>query len=79
MVILTILYIYIFFGEDNLSRKCDICGKKPIFGSNISHSKRHTNRRWLPNIHKTTITLGGLTQRVKICTRCLRTINKPAV
>ncbi|MDP2719421.1 MAG: 50S ribosomal protein L28 [Dehalococcoidia bacterium] len=59
-----------------MSRKCDICGKKPSYGSNVSHSKRHTNRRWLPNIHKSTITLDGVGYRVKICTRCMRTATK---
>ncbi|MQY73348.1 MAG: 50S ribosomal protein L28, partial [Dehalococcoidia bacterium] len=27
--------------------KCDICGKSPQFGHNVSHSKRHTKRRWV--------------------------------
>ncbi|MHB9034805.1 MAG: 50S ribosomal protein L28, partial [Anaerolineae bacterium] len=29
---------------------CDMCGKDPQFGHNVSHSKRHTNRRWTPNV-----------------------------
>ena len=56
--------------------KCEICGKTPQFGHNVSHSKRHTNRMWKPNIHKATIISGGRPVRVKLCTRCLRTRNK---
>ncbi|MFC1970183.1 50S ribosomal protein L28 [Chloroflexota bacterium] len=58
--------------------KCEICGKGAQFGHNVSHSKRHTNRRWLPNIHRTTIMVEGRKTKVKICTRCMRTQNKTA-
>ena len=56
--------------------KCDICGKGPTFGHNVSHSKRRTNRRWMPNIQKATIEIDGRVRQVSICTRCLRTHNK---
>ena len=55
---------------------CQICGKKPNYGHNVSHAKNHTNRRWMPNIQATHIQVDGEYQRVKICTRCLRTISK---
>ncbi|MDD5509383.1 MAG: 50S ribosomal protein L28 [Dehalococcoidales bacterium] len=58
--------------------KCDLCGKSPQFGHNVSHSKRHTNRRWLPNIHPVTITVDGKQTQLNLCTRCLRTQNKTA-
>ena len=56
--------------------KCDICGKSPQFGHNVSHSKQHTNRRWLPNIHSVTLTIEGKSKRLNLCTRCLRTQHK---
>lgn len=56
--------------------KCEMCGKSPQFGHNVSHSKRRTNRMWRPNIQKTTIMVDGHSKRVNICTRCLRTLNK---
>ncbi len=56
--------------------KCDICGKSPQFGHNVSHSKRHTNRRWVPNIHPATVTINGQLKRLNLCTRCLRTQHK---
>ncbi len=56
--------------------KCEICGKTPQFGHNVSHSKRRTNRRWVPNIHPATVTINGQLKRLTLCTRCLRTQHK---
>jgi len=58
--------------------KCNICGKSALFGHNVSHSKRHTIRRWLPNIQRTTIMVEGKKAKVTLCTRCLRTQYKTA-
>jgi large subunit ribosomal protein L28 len=57
--------------------KCDICGKKPLTGNNVSHSMHHTKRKWRPNIQKTTVFQAGRPRKVKICSRCLRTAAKP--
>ncbi len=59
--------------------KCDICGKIPQYGSNVSHSKRHTNRRWTANIHPATVMVGGKMKQLNLCTRCLRNQNKASV
>jgi large subunit ribosomal protein L28 len=56
--------------------KCDICGKTPSFGHNVSHSNVKTKRQWKPNIQKVTIFKDGSPQRLHVCTRCLRTLNK---
>ncbi len=56
--------------------KCDICGKKPMSGNNVSFSQRHTKRQWKPNIQKVTIVIDGKLQKVKVCSRCLRTASK---
>jgi large subunit ribosomal protein L28 len=56
--------------------KCEICGKTPMFGENVSHSKRHTNRRFVPNVHPATIVVNGKSKQMKLCTRCIRTQNK---
>jgi len=56
--------------------KCEVCGKGPQFGHNVSHSKRRTNRRWLPNIQKVTIVEDGKTKTMRLCTRCLRNRSK---
>ncbi|MGQ9492366.1 MAG: 50S ribosomal protein L28 [Anaerolineae bacterium] len=59
-----------------MSIKCDICGKEPQYGHNVSHSKKATNRRWLPNIQKVTVRDGNTIRRLNVCTRCLRTLHK---
>jgi large subunit ribosomal protein L28 len=58
--------------------KCDICGKTPAFGNTISHSKRHTNRMWEPNVHSAIIMLDGKKKRLNLCTRCIRNQHKEA-
>lgn len=61
-----------------LAGKCDICHRGPGFGHNVSHSKRRTNRMFRLNIQRATIYENGQPRRVNICTRCLRTLTKPA-
>jgi large subunit ribosomal protein L28 len=55
---------------------CDICGKTPQSGHNVSHSKRRTNRRFLPNLQKKKITIAGTTRTLKVCAQCLKTLTK---
>lgn len=56
-----------------MSRVCDICGKRPGFGNNVSHSQRRTRRTWLPNIQTVrTPAGGGTSRRVRVCTSCLK-------
>jgi large subunit ribosomal protein L28 len=56
--------------------KCEICGKTPQFGHNVSHSMRHTKRQFKVNVQKTTIIEKGKARKVRVCTRCLRTLSK---
>ncbi|MCH9036046.1 MAG: 50S ribosomal protein L28 [Chloroflexi bacterium] len=58
--------------------KCELCNKVPRFGRNVSHSKVHTPRQFKPNIHPVHLMINGKRQRMKICTRCLRTQHKIA-
>jgi len=59
-----------------LPSSCDICGKSPMYGHNVSHSKRRTNRRFMPNVHSRRLSINGQRVRVNICTRCLRSLQK---
>ena len=34
-----------------MSRVCQVTGKKPMSGNNVSHAKNRTRRRFLPNLH----------------------------
>lgn len=51
---------------------CDICGKTPGFGNNISHSHRRTRRRFNANVQRVRVTVGGATKRMHVCTRCIK-------
>ncbi|MCK5439027.1 MAG: 50S ribosomal protein L28 [Gemmatimonadetes bacterium] len=56
-----------------MARVCEVCGKKTMFGHNVSHAHNVTNRTWQPNLQKIRVkTPKGGTHRVRICTRCLR-------
>lgn len=59
-----------------MAGKCDICGKAHMVGYNVSHSKRHTKRHWLPNVHRAMVVIDGQRRRLNLCTRCLRTQRK---
>ena len=56
--------------------KCELCGKAGHAGNNVSHSKRRTKTRFMPNIQRSKITVAGRLRRLSLCTRCLRTSNK---
>lgn len=51
---------------------CDVCGKGPGFGVNVSHSHRRTPRRWNPNVQTVRADVGGGRRRMSVCTSCLR-------
>jgi large subunit ribosomal protein L28 len=55
-----------------MAARCDICGKGPKAGHNVSHSVRRTKRRWLPNLHKMKIDRNGSIKRAKVCSACLK-------
>ena len=56
--------------------RCDICYKSGMSGNNVSHSNRHTKTRFKANVHKQTLFQNGKQIKVKICTRCLRSLPK---
>lgn len=57
-----------------MPRACALCGKSAGFGSNVSHSKVHTRRRFDANLHAALIDGAKLL----VCTRCRRTQTKDA-
>jgi len=58
--------------------KCEVCGKGPQFGNNVSHSMRHTKRRWNINVQRTRLVVDGVDRRVHLCAKCIKTMQKPA-
>jgi large subunit ribosomal protein L28 len=56
-----------------MAQVCELCGKGPQFGNNISHAHNVTRRRWNPNLQSVkTAGGGGNTKRVKACTSCIK-------
>jgi large subunit ribosomal protein L28 len=55
-----------------MSKVCDICGKKPILGYNVSHAHNKTRARWYPNLQRVRAVKEGRTTRMRVCTSCLR-------
>jgi large subunit ribosomal protein L28 len=55
-----------------MSKICCVCGKKPSFGNNRSHSMVATKRRFNPNLQRVRVLLNGTPQRAYVCTRCLK-------
>lgn len=61
-----------------MARRCDLTGKGPRFGHNVSHSNRKTNRRFEPNLQRATLYSEALSRKVslRVCTRALRTVSR---
>ena len=55
-----------------MAQRCDVCGKGPVVGHQISHAHNVTKRRWLPNLVSMRAVVNGRAKRVRVCTRCLR-------
>lgn len=51
---------------------CDICGKRPFFGMQVSHSHRRTKRRWDPNVQRVRAIVNGAPRRIYACTSCIK-------
>ncbi len=60
-----------------MSRRCELTGKGPMVGNNVSHANNKTKRRFLPNLTETALmseTLGR-TFRLRVATSALRTVD----
>jgi large subunit ribosomal protein L28 len=55
-----------------MARRCDICGKGPLVGNNVSHANNKTKTRSLPNLRSVRATVDGTVRHVRVCTRCLK-------
>lgn len=55
-----------------MSKKCEICGKGQVTGNNVSHSNRHTKRKWNANIQTVRVEDNGKVRKANVCTRCIK-------
>lgn len=55
-----------------MAKICEICGKKPMVGSNISHAHNVTKRRFEPNLQRVRTVREGKIVKMMVCTSCIR-------
>jgi large subunit ribosomal protein L28 len=55
-----------------MAKRCDVCGKGPLVGCNVSHSNVKTKRRTYPNLQNVKAKINGGVKIIKVCTRCLK-------
>jgi large subunit ribosomal protein L28 len=55
-----------------MARVCEICGKGPRFGNQVSHAHNVSQRIWQPNLQRIRVAVGGGRRRRRVCTRCIR-------
>ena len=64
-----------------MSRVCQVTGKRPVTGNNVSHAKNKTKRRFLPNLQTHRFWVEGEKRFVKlrVSTKGLRIIDKKGI
>jgi large subunit ribosomal protein L28 len=60
------------FWSEVMAQVCDICGKGPQFGNNISHAHNVTRRRWNVNLQAVKALVNGSAKRIRVCTSCIK-------
>ncbi|MBT9331419.1 50S ribosomal protein L28 [Paracidobacterium acidisoli] len=56
-----------------MAQVCEICGKGPQFGNNISHAHNVTRRRWNVNLRPIKAKVGpSATKKLRVCTSCIK-------
>jgi large subunit ribosomal protein L28 len=59
-------------GEWIMSRICEICGKKPMVGNNVSHAHNITKRRFNPNLQSVRALNKSQAKKMVVCTNCIK-------
>jgi large subunit ribosomal protein L28 len=64
-----------------MSRVCQVTGKKPMVGNNVSHANNKTKRRFLPNLHQRRFWVETENRwiRLRVSQAGLRTIDKKGI
>lgn len=57
-----------------MAQVCQVCGKSPRSGNNVSHAHNITKRRWNINLRPVRAKVQGTTnsKKMRVCTSCLR-------
>ncbi|MEN9946879.1 MAG: hypothetical protein RLZZ293_1265 [Pseudomonadota bacterium] len=68
-------------GDEIMARVCQVTGKKPMVGNNVSHANNKTKRRFLPNLQSRKFWVESENRwvRLRISNAALRTIDKKGI
>jgi len=55
-----------------MSKICEVCGKKPMVGNNVSHAHNVTKRRFNPNLQRVRVISKGSAKKMMVCTNCIK-------
>ncbi len=55
-----------------MAKVCEICGKKPMVGNNVSHAHNVTKRRFKPNLQSVRALSDGRVKKMVVCTSCIK-------
>lgn len=61
-----------------MARRCDVTGKRPMVGNNVSHAHNLSKRRWLPNLQTKRIYIPeeGRWVKLRLTTKAMKLIDK---
>ena len=64
-----------------MSKVCQVTGKRPMSGNNVSHAHNKTRRRFLPNLHKKRFWLDSESRyvRLRVSHKGMRIIDKHGI
>ena len=68
-------------GKIKMARVCQVTGKRPVSGNNVSHAKNHTKRRFLPNLqsHRFWVESEKRFVKLRVSTKGMRIIDKKGI
>lgn len=55
-----------------MAQVCEICGKGPQSGNNISHAHNVSRRRWNVNLRPVRAKVGTGSKKMRVCASCIR-------
>lgn len=58
--------------ENEMAKKCEICGKATVTGRTVSHAHNVASRTFEPNLRTVKALIDGTARRIRVCTRCMR-------
>lgn len=78
---MTHFHFLIIATEDFMSRVCQVTGKGPMTGNNVSHANNRTRRRFLPNLqhHRFWVESENRWVRLRVSTKAMRIIDKNGI